>query len=30
MARFHIPQWERLKDLFNRMAVEQGQEASWT
>lgn len=30
MARFHLPQWERLKDLFNRMAVEQGTEASWT
>ncbi|MDQ6884766.1 MAG: hypothetical protein M3077_11120 [Candidatus Dormibacteraeota bacterium] len=30
MARFHVPQWERLKDLFNRMAVEQGQEVSWT
>lgn len=30
MARFHVPQWERLKDLFNRMAVEQGTEASWS
>lgn len=30
MARFHVPQWERLKDLFNRMALEQGQAGSWT
>lgn len=30
MARFHVPQWERLKGLFNRMAMEKGQDASWT
>ncbi|MDQ6712902.1 MAG: soluble NSF attachment family protein, partial [Candidatus Dormibacteraeota bacterium] len=30
MARFHVPQWERLKDLFNRIAVELGQDGSWT
>ncbi len=29
MARFHLPQWERLKDIFNRMAADLGQEPSW-
>lgn len=30
MARFHVPQWERLQDVFNRMAVDLGQEPAWT
>lgn len=30
MARFHVPQWMRLRDAFNRIAAELGQEAAWT
>lgn len=29
MVRFHIPQWSRLEDSFNRIAGELGQEAAW-
>jgi tetratricopeptide (TPR) repeat protein len=29
MARFHVPQWQRLADRFNRAAVLLGQEPSW-
>jgi hypothetical protein len=29
MARFHAPQWERLKAIFNRVAVELGQDPTW-
>jgi tetratricopeptide (TPR) repeat protein len=29
MARFHVPQWERLKALFNQAAVDLGQEPAW-
>jgi tetratricopeptide (TPR) repeat protein len=29
MARFHPPQWIRLKDTFNRIAGELGQEPDW-
>jgi tetratricopeptide (TPR) repeat protein len=29
MARFHAPQWERLKSIMNRVATELGQEPSW-
>lgn len=30
MARFHVPQWMRLKDTFNRLAVELGGQPSYT
>jgi hypothetical protein len=30
MARFHVPQLLRLRDTFNRIAVERGQEPSWS
>jgi tetratricopeptide (TPR) repeat protein len=29
MSRFHVPQLMRLKDTFNRLAAELGQETSW-
>ena len=29
MARFHVPQWMRLKDTFNRVAEKLGHERSW-
>ncbi|MDP8969870.1 MAG: tetratricopeptide repeat protein [Actinomycetota bacterium] len=29
MVRFHVPQWLRLKDTFNRIAGELDQEPSW-
>lgn len=29
MVRFHVPQWMRLKDTFNRIASELGQEEAW-
>ncbi|HWB73204.1 MAG TPA: hypothetical protein VG452_13400, partial [Egibacteraceae bacterium] len=29
MVRFHVPQWLRLKDTFNRIAAELDQEPSW-
>jgi hypothetical protein len=29
MARFHVPQWQRLVDRFNRAAALIGQEPSW-
>lgn len=29
MARFHVPQWQRLADSFNRAAVELGQGSPW-
>jgi tetratricopeptide (TPR) repeat protein len=29
MARFHVPQWQRLADRFNRAAALLGQEPSW-
>ncbi|MDQ4130535.1 MAG: tetratricopeptide repeat protein [Actinomycetota bacterium] len=29
MARFHIPQWDRLRETFNRLAEELGEEPAW-
>jgi tetratricopeptide (TPR) repeat protein len=29
MPRFHLPQWQRLADSFNRAAAELGQEPAW-
>lgn len=29
MARFHIPQWDRLKAIFNRIAQEVGDDGTW-
>lgn len=29
MVRFHIPQWTRLQETFNRIAEELGQDPSW-
>lgn len=29
MARFHVPQWMRLKDTFNATAIRFGQEEGW-
>ncbi|MFN2489508.1 MAG: tetratricopeptide repeat protein [Actinomycetota bacterium] len=29
MVRFHVPQWIRLKDTFNRIAADLGTDASW-
>ncbi len=30
MVRFHIPQWDRLRATFNRLATELGEEPAWT
>ncbi|HEX2029591.1 MAG TPA: tetratricopeptide repeat protein [Nitriliruptorales bacterium] len=30
MARFHIPQWQRLQHEFERLAAEVGDDGSWT
>jgi hypothetical protein len=29
MPRFHLPQWQRLADSFNRAAAQRGQEPAW-
>ncbi len=29
MARFHIPQWDRLRETFNRLSRELGEEPAW-
>jgi tetratricopeptide (TPR) repeat protein len=29
VVRFHVPQWTRLKESFNQVAAELGQEGSW-